>query len=105
MVVAFSFFDQSTLILLFYNCSSITKLRCLLDSKYTATESGKNEIYKSFDLVTSNWDSMEQFIEKISGDGEEVDHLMLEAEKLSDSVDALSKEVLKLPQDLRYNNK
>ena len=48
---------------------------------------------------------MEQFIEKISGDGEEVDHLMLEAEKLSDSVDALSKEVLKFPQDLRYNNK
>jgi hypothetical protein len=82
--------------------SSITKLRCLLDNKYTAAESGKNDIYKSFDQVTSNWDDIEAFIEKVLQDEEGVDHLILEAEKLSDSVNALSKEVLKLPQDLRY---
>ena len=72
----------------------------LLDKKFFTDQA---EIYKAFDNLTGDWQSLEVFVEKISegGNDEDVEHFMDEAQKLSDSVDSLSKEVLRLPEDLK----
>jgi len=72
----------------------------LMEKKFTVIEA---DIYKSFDNLTTDWQRLEEFIEKISedDDNEDVEHYIDEAQKLSDSVDRLSKEVLRLPEDLK----
>ncbi len=72
----------------------------LLDKK---TEANKTEIYKAFDDLSGDWQKIEEFIEKVFDEGNDVDidHFVGGAQKLSDSVDQLSKEVMSLSNDLK----
>jgi hypothetical protein len=61
----------------------------------------EKEIYESYDNLTGNWLKLELFVEKICDDGMDVERFIDEAHKLSDSVDRLSEEVLRLPDDIK----
>jgi hypothetical protein len=65
----------------------------------------EKEIYESYDNLTGDWLKLELFVEKICDNGmddeTDVERFIDEAHKLSDSVDRLSEEVLRLPDDIK----
>ena len=88
--------------------SHIGKLQLLLNNRYSADKMIMKQIYSNFDAVTAQWEKIETFIETISESEQEseyLDELMDEAEKLSDSVTKISRDVLAVPEDMAYAEK
>ena len=72
----------------------------LLDKK---KEANMTEIYKSFEILSRDFQKIEEFVEKFSEDNDDanIEHFVEGAQQLSDSVDQLSKEILNLPNAVK----